>query len=88
MTDAECEEAVSCALQEGYRLIDTAQLFRNEAGVGRATDSCTYSAICIRFRSIDGRFLARLECTDGTRRQTRKTRQNALCLDDLMCESG
>jgi diketogulonate reductase-like aldo/keto reductase len=32
----ECESAVSAALQAGYRLIDTAQAYGNEASVGRA----------------------------------------------------
>lgn len=31
----ETEEAVACALQEGYRHIDTAALYRNEASVGK-----------------------------------------------------
>ena len=30
------EKAVSIALEEGYRLIDTAQVYRNETGVGKA----------------------------------------------------
>ena len=34
MSPTEAEEAVQCALLEGYRLIDTAQLFRNEEAVG------------------------------------------------------
>ncbi len=33
----ETEEAVACALQEGYRHIDTAALYRNEASVGEQT---------------------------------------------------
>lgn len=33
---AEVENAVSAALRTGYRLIDTASLYQNEAGVGRA----------------------------------------------------
>lgn len=33
---AEVENAVSVALRTGYRLIDTASLYQNEAGVGRA----------------------------------------------------
>lgn len=33
---AECEEAVSVALQSGYRLIDTAAAYFNEEAVGRA----------------------------------------------------
>jgi diketogulonate reductase-like aldo/keto reductase len=32
----ECEQAVSWALEAGYRHIDTAQAYGNEAGVGRA----------------------------------------------------
>ena len=31
-----CERAVRWALDAGYRLIDTAQAYRNEASVGRA----------------------------------------------------
>lgn len=33
---AECEDAVRCALELGYRHIDTAQAYGNEASVGRA----------------------------------------------------
>ncbi|MEU1702518.1 aldo/keto reductase [Streptomyces pseudogriseolus] len=36
MDDAEAERAVTAALRAGYRLIDTAANYRNEAGVGRA----------------------------------------------------
>ena len=32
----ECERSVSDAIQVGYRSIDTAQVYRNEEGVGRA----------------------------------------------------
>lgn len=35
MTDAEVEQSVVDALQTGYRLIDTAQSYQNEAAVGR-----------------------------------------------------
>jgi diketogulonate reductase-like aldo/keto reductase len=35
----ECEQAVTWALEHGYRLIDTAQAYRNEASVGRAIRS-------------------------------------------------
>jgi diketogulonate reductase-like aldo/keto reductase len=35
----ECERAVTAALETGYRLIDTAQAYRNEASVGRAIRS-------------------------------------------------
>lgn len=36
LDDAEAERAVGHALQVGYRLIDTAENYRNETGVGRA----------------------------------------------------
>ena len=36
MTDAECEASVLEALRIGYRLIDTAAIYRNEEAVGRA----------------------------------------------------
>ena len=36
MNDADAERAVSTALELGYRLIDTAENYRNEVGVGRA----------------------------------------------------
>ena len=32
----ECERCVTDALEVGYRLIDTAQAYQNEEGVGRA----------------------------------------------------
>lgn len=35
MLDAECEQAVRCAVQTGYRLVDTAVQYRNEEAVGR-----------------------------------------------------
>ena len=40
----ETEKAVSEALSAGYRLIDTAQGYRNEAGVGAAIASAGISA--------------------------------------------
>jgi 2,5-diketo-D-gluconate reductase A len=38
--DATTERAVLTAIECGYRSIDTAALYGNEAGVGRAVDSC------------------------------------------------
>src|SRR5690606_41317655 len=35
LTDAEAERVVAEALAVGYRLVDTAENYRNEAGVGR-----------------------------------------------------
>ena len=35
----ECERCVSDALEVGYRLIDTAQAYYNEEGVGAATSN-------------------------------------------------
>src|SRR5205085_2311468 len=39
LSDAETEAAVSAALEAGYRLIDTAAAYGNEAAVGRAIAS-------------------------------------------------
>ena len=36
MADEECYDAVSTALELGYRHVDTAQMYGNEAEVGRA----------------------------------------------------
>ena len=36
VTPEECERCVSDALSVGYRMIDTAQAYYNEEGVGRA----------------------------------------------------
>ncbi len=36
ITPEECERCVSDALSVGYRMIDTAQAYWNEEGVGRA----------------------------------------------------
>ncbi|BBY96765.1 aldo/keto reductase [Mycolicibacterium fallax] len=36
LSESEAERAVSAALEHGYRLIDTAASYHNEAGVGRA----------------------------------------------------
>ncbi|WP_405067857.1 aldo/keto reductase [Kribbella sp. NBC_01510] len=36
MNDADAERATSVALELGYRLVDTAENYRNEVGVGRA----------------------------------------------------
>ncbi|MFC0628329.1 aldo/keto reductase [Kribbella deserti] len=35
MSDDEAERAVTIAIEAGYRLIDTAEMYRNEVGVGR-----------------------------------------------------
>ena len=36
----ECERCVSDALKVGYRMIDTAQAYNNEEGVGAAIAKC------------------------------------------------
>ena len=36
VSPAECERCVSDALKTGYRMIDTAQAYHNEEGVGNA----------------------------------------------------
>lgn len=38
-SDADAEQAVTTAIEAGYRLIDTAAIYANEAGVGRAISS-------------------------------------------------
>lgn len=38
--EEECEQVVRCAIEEGYRLIDTASSYQNEEAVGRAIQSC------------------------------------------------
>lgn len=38
--EVECEECVLRAIECGYRHIDTAQIYGNEKGVGRAIESC------------------------------------------------
>lgn len=58
----ECEAAVRCAIQTGYRLIDTAFQYRNEAAVGRALGTVDVrreelfvsSKFNKEFHSIDG----------------------------------
>lgn len=40
ITDDECEKAVISAIKAGYRLIDTAQAYGNEAAVGKAIKAC------------------------------------------------
>ncbi len=37
----ECERCVSDALSVGYRMIDTAQAYQNEEGVGNAWRNCS-----------------------------------------------
>ena len=39
-TPQQCEQCVRQAIEEGYRLIDTAQAYYNEEGVGRAINDC------------------------------------------------
>ena len=40
VTQEECERCVLDAIEVGYRLIDTAQAYYNEDGVGRAIEKC------------------------------------------------
>ena len=40
VTKAECERCVLDALRTGYRLIDTAQVYGNERGVGEGVRGC------------------------------------------------
>ena len=60
MNDADAERAVSTGLELGYRLIDTAENYRNEAGVGRALRSVPRDEVFVtskfnkRWHSVDG----------------------------------
>jgi 2,5-diketo-D-gluconate reductase A len=40
MDDAATEKAVATAIEAGYRLVDTAENYRNETGVGRGLRAC------------------------------------------------
>jgi 2,5-diketo-D-gluconate reductase A len=60
MNDADAERAVSTALELGYRLIDTAENYRNEVGVGRALRTAPRDELFVtskfnkRWHSVDG----------------------------------
>jgi 2,5-diketo-D-gluconate reductase A len=60
MNDAEAERAVRTALELGYRLIDTAENYRNETGVGRALKDVPRDELFVtskfnkRWHSVDG----------------------------------
>jgi 2,5-diketo-D-gluconate reductase A len=60
MNDAEAERAVSVALELGYRLVDTAENYRNEVGVGRALRGVPRDEVFVtskfnkRWHSVDG----------------------------------
>lgn len=60
MNDEDAERAVSTALELGYRLIDTAENYRNEVGVGRALRNAPRDQVFVtskfnkRWHSVDG----------------------------------
>ncbi|MFF0341947.1 aldo/keto reductase [Kribbella sp. NPDC004875] len=60
MNDADAERAVRTALELGYRLIDTAENYRNEVGVGRALRGAPRDELFVtskfnkRWHSVDG----------------------------------
>jgi 2,5-diketo-D-gluconate reductase A len=60
MNDADAERAVVQALEVGYRLIDTAENYRNEVGVGRALRGVPRDEVFVtskfnkRWHSVDG----------------------------------
>ena len=45
LSDEQAEASVACALANGYRLVDTAQYYRNEEGVGRAVRSAMQAGL-------------------------------------------
>jgi 2,5-diketo-D-gluconate reductase A len=60
MNDGDAERAVAMALDVGYRLVDTAENYRNEAGVGRAIRQVPRGEVFVtskfnkRWHSVDG----------------------------------
>ncbi|MFF0270486.1 aldo/keto reductase [Kribbella sp. NPDC004536] len=60
MNDADAERAVRTALELGYRLIDTAENYRNEVGVGRALKDVPRDELFVtskfnkRWHSVEG----------------------------------
>ena len=60
MNDADAERVVSVALELGYRLVDTAENYRNEVGVGRALRSAPRDEVFVtskfnkRWHSVEG----------------------------------
>ena len=46
--ETECESAVEAAIKSGYRLIDTATVYRNERAVGKAIKKCIDEGIVKR----------------------------------------
>lgn len=60
MNDADAERAVSTALELGYRLIDTAENYRNEVGVGRALKGVSRDEVFVtskfnkKWHSVEG----------------------------------
>ncbi|MFG1910603.1 aldo/keto reductase [Kribbella sp. NPDC048928] len=60
MNDTDAERAVRTALELGYRLIDTAENYRNEVGVGRALKDVARDEVFVtskfnkRWHSVDG----------------------------------
>jgi 2,5-diketo-D-gluconate reductase A len=60
MNDGDAERAVAMALEVGYRLVDTAENYRNEVGVGRAIRHVPRGEVFVtskfnkRWHSVDG----------------------------------
>jgi 2,5-diketo-D-gluconate reductase A len=60
MNDADAERAVNLALELGYRLVDTAEDYRNEVGVGRALRGVPRNEVFVtskfnaRWHSVEG----------------------------------
>ena len=40
IAEGEVEQAICCAVENGYRLLDTAAVYKNEDGVGRGVKQC------------------------------------------------
>jgi 2,5-diketo-D-gluconate reductase A len=64
MNDADAERAVVQALEVGYRLVDTAENYRNEVGVGRALKS---SGVAREELFVTSKFNKRWHSVEGAR---------------------
>jgi 2,5-diketo-D-gluconate reductase A len=68
------ERVVKMAVDEGYRLVDTASMYRNEEGVGRALLGRTDIFVTTKLGNSDHGFDATLRAFDESMRRLRRDR--------------